>query len=46
MRHGIRGLIGAGVAGALGLLAAVATALADTDIKFALDRKFEGPSAP
>ena len=35
-----------GVIGALGLLAVAAPAGADTDIKFALDWKFEGPSAP
>ncbi|MGU3496417.1 ABC transporter substrate-binding protein [Xanthobacteraceae bacterium A53D] len=42
MTHGIRGLMGA-----LGLMAlAMLPARADTDIKFALDWKFEGPSAP
>ena len=42
MRHMLRGLIGA-----LGFIAAAALpARADTDIKFALDWKFEGPSAP
>eukprot|EP01031_Cornospumella_fuschlensis_P015360 gene15360-18764_t len=41
MRSLLRGFLGV-----MGLLALTAPALADTDIKFALDWKFEGPSAP
>jgi len=41
MRSLLRGFFGV-----MGLMALTAPALADTDIKFALDWKFEGPSAP